>query len=245
MRPRVLPILCAFLTLSAFGCSLLTRARQPVPLATSLQEIVPHADRDHFVYVWQRLDGGRVVGSGIQVEHVTAVGNGEFEVLLSEEGIAVGRTRLRDTGGALLLVSEDDLTQGVRLAYDPPLTQLVVPLFAGQRPTSASVTITRLADGQVIGVFPVDQVITVKPGAAIQSPLGTFAHSVVVQEVRTLHIPERSAELTTTTVLVPGIGEISSVGSASGAPPLRRQLVCAIIGGRRVGNCEHLIQRRE
>jgi hypothetical protein len=245
MRPGVLPILCAFLTLSASGCSLLTRARQPVPLATSLQEIVPHADRDHFVYVWQRLAGGRPARSGIQVEHVTALGNGEFEVLLSEEGTALGRTRLRDTGDALLLVSEDDLTQGLRLAYDPPLTQLVVPLLAGERRASASVTITRLADGQVIGVFPVDQVIDVRPGAAVQSPVGTFARSVVVQEVRTLHIPERPAELMTTTVLVPGIGEISSVGSASGAPPLHRQLACAIIGGRRVGNCAHLNQRRD
>jgi hypothetical protein len=243
MRPRVLPILCAFLTLFAFGCSLLTWARRPVPLATSLQEIVPHADRDHFVYVWQRFEGGRLAGSGIQVEHVTGLGNGEFEVLLSEEGMAVGRTRLRDTGESLLLVSEEDLTRGLRLAYDPPLAQLVVPLFAGEKRASASVTITRLADGQVIGVFPVEQVINVRPGGGVQCPLGTFADSVVVQETRTLHIPERSAELMTTTVLVPGIGEISSVGNASGAPPLRRQLACAIIGGRRVGDCAHLYQR--
>jgi hypothetical protein len=245
MRPRVPPILWAFLTLFVFGCSLLARGRQPAAFATSLQEIVPHADRDHFVYVWQRVDGGRLVGSGIQVEHVTGLGNGEFEVLLSEEGVAVGRTRLRDTGDALLLVSEDDVMQGLRLAYDPPLTQLVTPLFAGEQRASASVTMTRLADGQVIGVFRVDQVTNVRPGGAVQSPLGTFSRSVVVQETRTLHLPEVSTALTTATVLVPGVGEISSVGSASGAPPLRRQLACAIIGGQRVGDCAHLNQRRD
>jgi hypothetical protein len=245
MRPGVLPILCAFLALLLFGCSVLTQARQPVPLATSLQEIVPHADRDHFVYVWQRSDNGRLVGTGIQVEHVTALGGGEFEVLLSEDGMALGRTRLRDTSDALMLVSEDELTQGLRLAYDPPLTQLVVPLFAGEQRTSASATMTRLADGQVVGVFPVEQVINVRAGGAVNSPLGTFARSTVVQEVRTLQIPDGSTELTTTTVLVPSIGEISSVGSASGAPPLRRELACAIIGGRRVGDCTHLNQRRD
>lgn len=206
---------------------------------------MPHADRDHFVYVWQRFDGGQLVGTGIQVEHVTALGAGEFEVLLSEDGMAVGRTRLRDTGDALLLVSEDDLTQGLRLAYDPPLTQLVVPLFAGEQRASASATMTRLADGQVVRAFPVEQTTNVGPGHAVDSPLGTFARTVVVQEVRTLQIPDGSTALTTTTVLVPGIGEISSIGSASGAPPLRRELACAIIGGRRVGDCTHLNQRRD
>jgi hypothetical protein len=245
MRPRVLPILSAFLTLLLFGCSVLTRARQAVPLATSLQEIVPHADRDHFVYVWQRFDDGQLLGSGIQVEHVTALGGGEFEVLLSEDGVAVGRTRLRDTGDALMLVSEDDLTKGLRLAYDPPLTQLVVPLFSGERRASASVTLTRLEDGQVVAVFPAEQVINVEPGHAVHSALGKFPRSIVVQEVRTLQIPEGSATLKTAAVLVPGIGEISSVGSASGAPPLRRELACALIGGRRVGDCTHLDQRRD
>ena len=245
MRSHLLPILCAFSALLLFGCSVLTRVRQPVPLATSLQQIVPHADRDHFVYSWQRFDDGQLVGNGIQVEHVTALGGGEFEVLLSEDGRMVGRTRLRDTGDALLLISEDDLTRGLRLAYDPPLTQLGVPLLAGEQRASASVTMTQVADGQVVGTFPVEQAINVEPGRAVDSPLGTFPRSIVVQEMRTLKIPDGSTELKTTTVLVPGIGEISSIGSASGAPPLRRDLACAIIGGQRVGNCANLNQWRD
>jgi hypothetical protein len=157
----------------------------------------------------------------------------------------VGRTRLRDTGDALLLVFEDDLTRGLRLAYDPPLAQLVVPLFAGEQRASASATMTQLADGQVVGVFPVEQAINARPGRTVHSPLGTFARSVVVQEVRTLQIPDGSTELKTTTVLVPGIGEISSIGSASGAPQLRRELACATISGRRVSDCTNLKQRRD
>jgi hypothetical protein len=245
VRSRVLPILCAFSALLFFGCSILTRTRQSGPLATSLQEIVPHADRDHFVYVWQQFDHGQLLDSGIQVEHVTALGGGEFEVLLSEDGMVVGRTRLRDTGDALLLVSEDNLTQGLRLTYDPPLTQLAMPLFAGARRNSASATMTQLADGQVVGVFPVEQEIRVEPGHAVHSRLGTFPRSIVVQEVRTLQIPDGATELKTTTVLVPGIGEFSSIGSASGAPPLRRELACALIGGRRVGDCTNLNQWRD
>jgi hypothetical protein len=245
MRPHALPILCAFLALPLFGCSVLTGLRRPGPLATSLQEIVPHADRDHFVYLWQRFDNGQLLGRGIQVEHVTAVGGGEFDVLLSEDGMGVGRTRLRDTGDALMLVSEDDLTTGLRLTYDPPLTQLVVPLFAGEQRVSGSATLTRLKDKQVVAVFPVEQVINVEPGHTVRSALGNFPRSIVVQEARTLQIPDGATALETTTVLVPGIGEISSVGSASGAPSLRRELACALIGGRRVGDCTHLNQRRD
>lgn len=209
-------------------------------LASSLQEILPHGDRDHFVYVWQRFDQDQVVGSGIQVEHVSALGSGEFEVLLSEDGVGIGRTRLRDTGDALLLLREDDLSRGLRLTYDPPLPQLRVPLFSGEQRTSASISLSRLADGQLIGTFPVEELITMRPGPAPHSTIGRFPHSVLVQVVRTMHVPDENTEMHTEITLVPGIGEIKSTGEIAGAPLLRRQLACAIIGGRRVGDCTNL-----
>ncbi len=237
-----IPWLCASSVLLVGGCSLLRRAPRPVLLANALQDIVPHGDRDHFVYLWQRFDRGQVVGSGIQVEHVTAVGGGEFEVLLSEDGVGVGRTRLRDTGDELLLLREDDLSRGLRLTYDPPLPQLSVPLFPGEQRASVSANVTRLQDGQPMGTFPVEQLIKIRPGPATHSAIGNFPRSVLVQIVRTVQGEDETDELNTESVLVPGIGELSSTGEIPDAPLLHRELACAIIAGRRVGDCMHLPQ---
>src|SRR5512143_1245247 len=77
------PALVALVTMVAAGCTA-TLQRPAPPLATSLQEISPHADGDHFVYVWKQVLEDGVTRAGIQVEHLTALDNGEFEVTLSE-----------------------------------------------------------------------------------------------------------------------------------------------------------------
>src|ERR1041385_8651260 len=82
------------------GCGL--AQRQPIALATSLQALVPHADGDHFVYVFRRAFEGRFVDAGVQVEHVSAMHEADqFEVALSENGVGTGRVHLRDTGTAI------------------------------------------------------------------------------------------------------------------------------------------------
>ncbi len=72
------------------------------------------------------------------------------------------------------------------------------------------------------------------------SRLVTYERGVVLRTVRSLQFPEGTVELNTTLLLVPGIGEVSSDGSASGAPAVHRTLACATIGGRRVGDCRNL-----
>jgi hypothetical protein len=233
----VLGLICL---LQVSACTSLGRGTPAMPLVRSLQELVPHGDRDHFVYVWQRIEEGQVVADGIQVEHVTAGENGEFEVALSENGMASGRMRLRDLGDSLVLQHEEDLARGFGISYEPPLPQIQVPLLAGRYASSASATITRVADGVTVGVVPVTQVLDIRPGPAVKSRVGTYAHSVVLHLVRTLQSPEVAEELTTDTVLVPGIGETSSTGNTPGTPPMRRELACAIIGGRRLGDCSDL-----
>jgi hypothetical protein len=222
------------------GCSLLTKWERPAPLANSLQEIVPHSDRDHFVYVWRRIEDGRVTAAGVQVEHVSAIKGGEFEVTLSENGTAMGRMRFRDEGRTLVLLREDDLSRGVRFTYDPPLAQLQVPLFPGRQQVSASATMARSADGETIAVVPVTQVVEAQPGAAVRSRVGDYRSSVVIRTARTLHLPDEVSEMQAETVVVPGIGEIRSTGSVSDTQVLHRELACAIIGGRRIGDCTNL-----
>jgi hypothetical protein len=211
-----------------------------MPVVRSLQELMPHGDRDHFVYLWQRFDGAQVVADGIQVEHVTAGANGEFEVALSENGMAMGRMRLRDLAVRLVLEFEEDLANGFRISYDPPLPQIQLPLQPGRYESTASATFTRLADGATVGVVPVTQVVEISPGPAVDSRVGRHPHSVIIRLVRTLQTPEQAEELRMETIVVPGVGETSSMGNTADGLRMYRELACAIIGGHRLGDCTKL-----
>ncbi len=223
------------------GCALFG-PRQPAPLASSVQELVPHNDRDHFVFIWQRTANGQAIANGIQVEHVTAIEGGDFEITLSENAIRVGRVRIRDVGQAIMLLSEDDLTRGVRLQYDPPLPYLEGPVIAGEQHASSQATITALSDGSPVGAVRVAQVIQVRSAGSVRSRLGTFNHAVAVQTARKLQGPSGDLEMTTAMLLVPGIGEIRSDGSVLGEPALHRELACAFVGGHSIGDCHRLNQ---
>jgi predicted protein tyrosine phosphatase len=225
------------------ACTLATR-RPPQPLATSLQELAPHADGDHFVYVWRQALGSGSVRAGVEVEHLTSLGNGEFDVTLSEDGVIVGRTRFRDDGHALLLLSES-LGRSLRLSYDPPLPQLETPVYAGESRSTATAVVTTVAEGKQLDTLQVTQLVETTAAPTVRSALGDYTHGVKVRTVRTLQFPNGPVELSSTAVLVPGIGEIRSEGAATGAAPLVRELACATIGGRAIGNCQTLRQRVE
>ncbi len=234
--------LCA-LMISCAACSPLAR-RPPQPLSTSLQELLPHQDRDHFVYLWRQVVGGRQV-AGIHVEHLTALNDsGEFDVTLSENGAVIGHTRFRDDGRALLLVSET-LGRNLQLSYDPPLPQIEVPLFPGETRAAATAVVSGAADSARTEGLEVTQVVEAAAAPAVRTALGTYERAVRVRTVRTLQFARGPVELRTTSVLVPGIGEIRSEGKASGAPALYRELACATIGGRHIGNCRNLKERIE
>ena len=199
MRSFLVIVLCMSVGLCASGCAL-TRAK-PIQLAASLDEFAPHADRDHFVFIWERIAGGQRVAQGIQVEHVTASETaGEFEVTLSEDGVPAGRLSIRDDGHALLLVSEDDLSRGIRFAYDPPLPQLTAPLFAGEQRAAAIATVSQLADGQPLGTVQVTQVTEAGVAPTVHAPFGEYKHAVLLRTVRTLHFSEGITELQTSMV---------------------------------------------
>ena len=228
------------------ACGACTSAvhRPPQPLATSLQELAPHGDGDHFVYVWKQGLGGGSVRAGIQVEHMTSLDNGEFDVTLSEDGVIVGHTRFRDDGHTLLLLSES-LGRGLRLSYDPPLPQLQTPLYAAQLRSAATATISTVAEGRQLDTLQVTQLVETTAARDVRSRLGDYAHAVQVRTLRTLQFPDGPVELSSTAVLVPSIGEVRSEGAATGAAPLVRELACATIGGRAIGNCQTLREQVE
>src|SRR5215470_6441597 len=146
-RATLLVVCAATLCACSIGSSNASRA--PVTLASSLQELSPHGDRDHFVFIVQSPGAG--AAQGIQVEHISALDQpGEFEVTLSADGAATGRVRIRDDGQTLWLLSEDDLQRRIRVTYEPPLPYLSEPIVAGERRATATGEITRLGEGGAI-----------------------------------------------------------------------------------------------
>jgi hypothetical protein len=230
------------LALSCLACAHTLHPAQQ-PLATSVQEFTPHANGDHFVYLWKQVSGG-AVRAGIHVEHFTSLDNGEFDVTLSEDGALVGRTRFRDDGHTLLLVSET-FGRNLRLSYDPPLPQLAIPLYPGETRATATVTVSAFDDDKHLDTLQVTQVVQAQPAPPVHLPLGDYTHAVQVHTLRTLQFPDGPVELSSTALLVPGIGEVRSEGAATGAPPLVRELACATIGGRHIGNCRTLREQVE
>jgi hypothetical protein len=244
--PRVRRLLAPFPLLVCLcfwaACSFQLPGLSPVPLSTSIQELLPHADRDHFVFVWERMQGDQRLSAGIQVEHVSALeADRVFEVLLSEDGLASGRVRVLDEGNRIAVLGEDDLMRGLRYTYSPPLPQLQVPLFPGEKHHSSIVEVTRLADESQLGSFAVAQTVRVARAPSGRTRLGPYEGAVAVDVRRTINYPDKPLEVRSSFVLVPGIGEVRSRGYASDEPTMRRELACAIVGGQSVGDCRNLL----
>lgn len=255
---RIRPIALLLLALCLAGAAGCASKRQGLsePLAFTPDEIMPMHDRDHYVYFWQRVTGGDVDARGYHVEHVSILPEEhEFEVTVSEDGMPAGRLRFFHNGRRVELLSEDDLENGIRRSYDPPLVHLRAPLRAGESGSRSTASITHIGTGQLIARIGVSQRVRLSRASDIESDLGTFDEGVLMEARRTLHTPTGDIEMLSAAVLVPGIGEIRSEGatvsgeslSLENTPELdtvlRRELACAIVDNRPVGNCRDVEAR--
>lgn len=219
------------------GCSAL-RSGSNAPLAESLNELMPHGDRDHFVYIWQKVADGKRLAEGVQVEHVQrSPESDEFEVILSEDGIPAGRIRMRDDGQELAILNEDDLQQQMRLTFSPALTRFEIPIVPGERQVRSTAVVSSLTQAGTVTSVDVSQVVRLYPAEGVESPLGDYPHGVGVETERVLHWPWGDAAFARIAMLVPGLGEIRSEATGGEGFVLRRELACAIIGGQAIGDC--------
>ncbi|GBD27396.1 hypothetical protein HRbin30_02743 [bacterium HR30] len=231
----------AWLLAFSAGCG---QVKKEPLFARSLAELVPHNHRDHFVFVVERPTPEGFRPAALQVEHVTKLSEAnEYEVSLSEDGMATGRVVLRDDGSTLWIVVEEDYTRGLRLSYDPPIPYVSVPLYAGETTITSSADLRQLGTNQAAGRLLVTQKTRAKPEPAGQWLAGAYANAIRLEVERSYDGPDGPTQLTSTTVLVPGIGEVRSEGSAAGSPVMRRQLACAIVASRRIGDCQALLRR--
>ncbi|MCX8073610.1 MAG: hypothetical protein N3C12_14365 [Candidatus Binatia bacterium] len=235
--------LAAFVLCATIGSGCSHANKEPL-FARSLAELVPHNDRDHFVFIVERPTPDGFRPTALQVEHVTKLPEGnEYEVSLSEDGMATGRVLLRDDGSTLWLTVEEDFTRGLRMSYDPPLPYVSVPLFAGETLATSRADLRALGTNQAAGRLLVTQKTRARAEPAGQWLAGTYASAIRLEVERSYEGPDGPTQLTSTTVLVPGIGEVRSEGAAAGSPVMRRQLACAIVSNRRIGDCRALFQR--
>lgn len=130
------------------------------------------------------------------------------------------------------------------MSYDPALPYLSVPLYPGEVRSSTSVTMRRLADGQSSGRMQVTQVTEASSAPAGQWLTGAYARAVQLRTERTVLSNEGNLQLSSVTLLVPGIGEVKSEGGINGVPAMRRTLACGTVANRSVGDCRVLFPRR-
>ncbi len=239
-------IIIAAALLSLAACALpQPQAPKRDILAASPRELMPHADRDHFVFLYQTIANGQPIGKGVEVEHVSAVdAPDEFEVSSSQDGTPIGSSRLRDDGKSIWLLSENADSLDMRLVYDPPLRLLSVPLKAGEVEMTAGVDATRLSSGESLGRLSTHVVVRLGEGHT-RLHFGDPSRAVAFDVLRTLEGKEGTLRFDARSTLLPGIGEVESEVVFSNGVQQRRELVCAIVGGRLIGDCKELARRLE
>lgn len=222
------------LLLCASGCA----ARRGDILAESLGGLMPHGDRDHFVFASEKSMGEAAIERGTTVEHVSALDSpGEFQVTESADGVRMGDSRWLSNDAGISLVSEDVEGLGVRLRYDPPLLVFPKPLLAGEHRSTAVAAATRLENGEVVGSFNASLVLQ-SEAARAQHPLAGGAPAVSLRTTRSLQGPGGALVIRVESINAEGIGEVESIAALDGMPlVVRRSLVCGFIQGRAVGRC--------
>jgi hypothetical protein len=237
MRAARISIVIIVLGMASSGCAAFGSGAA-APLATSLNELMPHNDRDHFVYVWQRVASGKRLAEGIIVEHITRdAESDEFEIVVSENGVPAGRLLMRDDGQELALIDEDDIQQQIRMSFVPPLTQYEIPLVAGVRQQHSIANLTSLVNQTPITTVEVSQVVRMASAKDVSSAVGNYERGIGIEVERTLHWSWGDAAYESRMMFIPGIGEIRSEARAGEGLIIRRELACAIINGRSIGDC--------
>lgn len=256
MRRPLYLLLSLVFSVSCVGCGGMRLWPTNGILAEAATDLQPVHDRDHFVYQWERLVNGKLMGRGTHIEHITALSEeGEFEVAIAEDGRASERLHLRVTATGLDLVAEEDLNQGIRIEYEPPLPQLRTPVRSGVETVSGSAVILRIDDRTVLSEVPVTQILEVSSARGIESSVGNFDRGVTLHARRTMASAVGPIDMETIVLLVPGVGEIRSEGLGTApemaedapTPPkiiTRRQLVCAIVDGKGIGNCRKIAREQ-
>jgi hypothetical protein len=222
------------------GCAA-WHVREAIPLYTgSLQEIAPFHDGDHYVYRATRAGEDWAV----QVEHVKALDKpGEFLINLTENGSLIAQMHVRESATAASIVSVVYPEQDAGFLFTQPLPVVEVPLRREVLRSDSTVTVWRLSDGKTLDRGDAYQTVTSEPATAERADVSPAEFEL--QTERTLHFRAGALHSHATAWVARGIGEVRSDDVVQGVPALHRELVCAIVGGRRIGDCGALLSPKK
>jgi hypothetical protein len=235
IAPAILLVAAA---LVASGCSAPKRLGQV--LAPLVADLMPHGDRDHFVYLSEKTVADHPPETSLAVEHVSSLeAPGEFQITESADGVRIGDSHWLSDDHGLSLLSEEVEGLGVRLAYDPPLLLFPQPLLVGEHRASSTGAATRLDDGTPVGLFRASVVVR-SQSTRSRNPIAK-GDAVLLEVTRSLEGPNGALVIHVESLNAAGIGELESVAALEGVPlVVRRSLLCGFIQGRAVGHCDEL-----
>jgi hypothetical protein len=197
-------------------------------------DLFPHQPGNRFVYRARGDAGERTL---------TALVSGsdrdeEFLVTLFQGDLVLGQTRIRDDGRSLAIVSEVGPQQNLAAFYREPLPLAVLPLRTGEQPPfRTAVKIVALSDGSVVTEGQIEQTSRVEERRRSFGRKGWF----LIHFERTMVLSQRITRSRSTIWVEPGVGQVRiEMAGAAEEPSERRDLVCAVIGGREVGDCGKL-----
>jgi hypothetical protein len=222
------------------GCTARTAApdlpRDPV-FEGRTAELLPHQPGNRLVYRARGDAGERTLTSLV----TPGERDDEFLVTLFNGNLVLGQTRLRDDGRSIAIVSEVGPQQNIAVSYREPLPLIQLPLRLGEQPEfRTTVKILNLSDGAVLAEGEIQQVASVAERKRSFGRRGWY----LLHFERTMVLPQRATRARSTIWIEPGIGQVRvEMGTeVDGKPSERRDLVCAVIGGRQVGDCRALAE---
>lgn len=203
-------------------------------------DLLPRQAGNRFVYRARGDAGERTLTSLV----TAGESDDEFLITLFNGNLVLGQTRLRDDGRTISVVSEVGPQQNIAVSYREPLPLVRLPLRLGEQPEfRTTVKIVSLSDGAVLAEGEIEQISRVEERKRSFGRRGWF----VLHFERTMVLPQRVTRSRSTIWIEPGIGQVRvEMGADAGTKPSeRRDLVCAVIGGREVGDCGSLGKKSE
>ncbi len=211
-------------------------AKHSVPHPTSgvlfegtVQDLLPHHAGDEFVYRTTGPSGGEQ----LLTSHVASTAKpDEFVVTVSKGDQVLSQMHLHDDGHRLATLAELAPARNVILVYGDPLPIATLPLVAEEQRFESSVKLLRRSDGQLFSEGKVEQTMSARLASEPEAK-----GQVVIRYERAMTLPSGTMRSVSEMWIEPGVGEVRSETTMAGAPTQHRELVCAVIAGKRVGEC--------
>ena len=168
-----------------------------------------------------------------EVDSRCSVAGNRIFITVTQGDAVLARTEMLMEPDHLLMVSEVSPQYNIAFTYDPPLVVLSTPLRSGVQHEVSKLRAWRPSDGAEIAKGTVDLKWSAHPAPADMTDAG-----IEIRTVKNINLDDgKQVRVLSKRWLAPGVGEISSTGSAGENRVEHRELTCAQIGDAKFGDC--------